>query len=299
MPTRRVLVGFLAVSLLSWTALAAAPVRASHSTTAILPDLSMLAPTDFRIVTRDSGRKLLRFSTIAVNLGPGPFQLYGFDADGPGGSGAIAIRQEILESDGSFSRHRTSASMFWGGDGHNHFHVLGGQKWTLKNLQARAIGRGAKTGFCFLDSYRWVSQAAPRYTGATNVCLLASGRIEMGISPGWGDIYRYDVRYQWVDITGLPNGEYKLKVVIDPPLASGGQFIEADDSNNRAWAKLRISGSSVVVLSKSRPPSTSAATLRGGAAARPTAWWVNDGPPLVCPIGGREPSIARASGRRA
>jgi len=55
-----------------------APTRASHSANALLPDLAVLPPSDFRIVVRDSGRRLLRFTTVVVNIGRGPLQLLGF-----------------------------------------------------------------------------------------------------------------------------------------------------------------------------------------------------------------------------
>jgi len=52
--------------------------------TMLLPDLTMLPPTDFKIEYTADGRKLLRFSTVAVNIGPGPFQVVGSDPiDGP------------------------------------------------------------------------------------------------------------------------------------------------------------------------------------------------------------------------
>jgi hypothetical protein len=300
MPIRSRLAAAIAASVLGWTMASALPVQAGHSATAILPDLSMLPPSDFRIVVRDNGRRLLRFSTIAVNLGPGPFQIVGYDADGSGGSSRLAVRQEILEADGSFSRHATSATMFWGGDGHNHYHVANGQKWTLRNTANRTIARGTKIGFCFLDSHRWVATTEPRYTGASNVCQMSKRRIEMGISPGWGDIYRSNLRFQWIEITGVPNGEYLLRVGVDPPFATGGRFIEANDGNNRAWARIRIKGSAVTVLSTSVPPVPHPSVVQAEpvvvAAADPppsglgSGWSITGsvrGPALACVIDGR------------
>jgi Lysyl oxidase len=254
MPRRRSGLVILAVAFIAGSASFAAPAGAWTTSNALLPDLAMLPPSQFKIVTRDSGRRLLRFTTIAVNVGRGPFQLYGYDADGPGGSDAIAVRQEIRHSGGGFVERQTTATMSWSGDGHDHYHVVGGQKWKLQGLDAKTVARGAKTGFCFLDSYRYTASTDPHYSGSTDVCLLADGRIEMGISRGWGDIYRYDFAYQWVDITGLPRGDYKLKVVIDPPFGSGGRFHEADEANNRAWVKLRIRRSTVTLLASSGPP---------------------------------------------
>ena len=57
-----------------------------------------------------------------------------------------------------------------------------------------------------------------------------------------------------IDITGLPNGDYKLRVLVDPPLGSNGRFRESDDSNNRAWTKIHIGTSNVTILNQSGNP---------------------------------------------
>ena len=76
----------------------------------------------------------------------------------------------------------------------------------------------------------------------------------MGTSRGWGDIYRWSIAFQWIDITGLPNGDYKVRVTVDTPFATGGRFRESDDSNNRSWTKIHIGTSNVTILDKSRNP---------------------------------------------
>jgi hypothetical protein len=60
----------------------------------------------------------------------------------------------------------------------------------------------------------------------------------MGLSIGWGDAYFYDIAYQWVDITGLRNGRYRLTATAD----AQNWFRESDDSNNFTWTDLRLRG---------------------------------------------------------
>ncbi len=243
-------------ALVSGLGPSAAPARAGHSTSALLPDLAMLPPSDFKI--EQSGRRvrLLRFSTIIVNLGPGPFQVYGWDPAGISTTRDAAVVQQIQEPGGGFVDHATDAKIFWSGDGHNHFHVRDLQDMTLQNLTAEVLATGAKRGFCFWDNYRYGSDLPVYYhPSTTDACELApDGTVPMGLSVGWGDRYPYNIAYQYIDITGMPNGTYIVHVSADPPLASGGLFLEADESNNTAWAEIRIQRKSVTVLSTSPLP---------------------------------------------
>jgi hypothetical protein len=232
------------------------PTVATHSEDARLPDLAVLAPRDFRIVVRDSGRRLLRFTTIIVNIGNGPFQLSGYDDDGfAARKDTLSVNQQILEPDGTFSRHHTSATMFWSGDGHNHWHVTDLQVSKLQNLNDEEVGTVAKVGFCFVDNYRYGSSQPPHYTQAISICQTkGNGRVPMGVSVKWGDTYPSTFKYQWVDITDLPNGDYRLRVIADPAGVPGGLFIESNETNNMGWAKIRIQGQQVTVLNKSARP---------------------------------------------
>jgi len=232
------------------------PTHATHSEDALLPDLAVLAPRDFRIVVRDSGRRLLRFTTIIVNIGNGPFQLSGYDDDGfAAKKDILSVNQQILEPDGTFSRHHTAATMFWSGDGHNHWHVTDLQVSKLQSLEDEEVGSVKKVGFCFVDNFRYGSSKPPHYTQAISICQTkGNGRVPMGVSAKWGDTYPYTFKYQWVDITGLPNGDYRLRVIADPADVPGGLFIESNETNNVGWAKIRIQGRQVTVLNKSARP---------------------------------------------
>ena len=104
----------------------------------------------------------------------------------------------------------------------------------------------AKTGFCFLDSYTYRSKEPSKYNQASFVCQLAPNRtVPMGISVQWGDVYRSTIAFQWIDITGLPDGDYLIEIIADPPMGTDGQFQESDESNNRGWATIRLRGSTV------------------------------------------------------
>ena len=252
--TRRGIRLALALALLAIAIGPAATVRAGLSP-AKLPDLAMLPPFDFRI-ENNGGQRLLRFSTVQVNVGPGPFRLYGSDEDGTADEGdVLSVVQWIKREDGTWTHRDTTAHMSWSGDGHDHWHLIDFQRFKLRSLDADPLGNVAKIGFCAFDSYPYTSPKQAFYTSERDICQTNSnGKVLMGTSRGWGDIYRWSIAFQWIDITGLPNGDYRLRVLVDPPIGSNGRFRESDNSNNRAWTKIRIGSSNVTILAKSGNP---------------------------------------------
>jgi hypothetical protein len=234
------------------------PAAVAQAATAdlLLPDLAMVAPFDFRVEITPEGRRLLRFSTVLVNIGRGPFQAYGYDTDGFAAIGdTLHVRQEIKRADGTWAVRDTGATMTWAGDGHDHWHINRYQQFALHRLDGSHIGYVAKIGFCAFDSYPYGSLKPAKYTWETYACRTApNGRVPMGTSRNWGDIYKSTIAFQWIDITGLPAGTYRLNVVADPPFGTNGKFREMDETNNRSWARISISGSTVKVLAKSANP---------------------------------------------
>ena len=249
----------LAAVLVGTAAMAApaAPARAGVSPEARLPDLAVLAPSDIRIFVRGSGKKVIRFTSIVVNVGRGPFQLTGAADDGYANrKDILKVRQQVLEPDGTFTAIDTPATMFWSGDGHDHWHVTGIQVAEVRGVDGEHEAlRYKKTGFCFFDSHRYTSKKAPFYTPARSVCQTkTNGRVPMGVSVKWGDIYPASIAYQWIDVTDLPDGKYRLRVTADPTDVDGGAFLESDETNNLGWTKIRIEGTKVTILKRSPRP---------------------------------------------
>jgi hypothetical protein len=212
----------------------------------VLPDLGMLPPKDFSIQSRPRGGRWLRFDTVVVNVGPGVFEAEGRGAAAQDGTLGVV---QLLE-DGSAARTEvtTPARMFYAGDGHNHWHVRDFQEWTIASTNDRAtvLRRGAKTGFCFWDNYDYTAAEPPMYhPTTTSACMQrADGSVPMGLSVGWGDEYPSSIAFQYIDIGGLPNGDYVVTLEGDP----ANEFVEADEDNNTAWASIRVSRKSVTVL---------------------------------------------------
>src|SRR6188474_3441650 len=84
-----------------------------------LPNLRAARPSDFHIVTL-GGRRLLRFTSILVNVGAGPMEVL---ATRPSASSPWRVRQVIDDDAGGEQRVDTAATLRYAGDGHDHWHV--------------------------------------------------------------------------------------------------------------------------------------------------------------------------------
>lgn len=220
-------------------------VLAQHSTSALLPDLGMLAPKDFSVEKRPRGGRWLRFDAVVVNVGQGPFDVVGTD-------NGSTVTQRIKDSSalGGWAHHPTLATMFFDGDGHRHWHVRDLQEWTLVHANAdptvstNVLRSGAKSGFCFWDNYPYPGTASKAYLGSAECHMRQDGSIPMGLSVGWGDEYPSTIAGQYIDITGLALGDYIITLKADQRT----EFVESSESNNSACARIRIARSGVKVL---------------------------------------------------
>jgi hypothetical protein len=211
-----------------------------------VPDLAMSPLDDFRIEWVN-GRRLLRFTAMMVNVGDGNFEVHGHRAST---AEPMQVDQIIRETANPGSevaqRIPTGAEGKWSGDGHNHWHVqemmrydLWGQNGTL---------RGAKQGFCFLDSDPWIlslpgASQSSYYRGSWCQFTPSALSNRMGISVGWGDEYEYYLAWQWVDITGLPSGTYVVRAKVDPY----GFFTELNEGNQCWYTRVSFNSSSNAV----------------------------------------------------
>ncbi len=221
----------------------ASPAQASAG---LQPDLAMSPLRDFRIEVVN-GRRLLRFTAMMVNVGQGHFELRG---SRPDTSSPMQMTQVFYDSTSRTApvvhQALTDAVASYAGDGHDHWHVNEMMRYDMWG--SSGTFRGAKVGFCFLDSHPWAT-SLPGYNGSYyrgTMCGTSSGALSnrMGISVGWGDQYEYYLAWQWVDITNVPAGTYYVRATVDPY----GFFSESDDTNQCAWARVRIGSSSAVTV---------------------------------------------------
>jgi hypothetical protein len=243
----------LAVSLAPF----AAPAPAAAATD-LLPDLKMSEPYNLRIERSRGGRTRLRFGTIVWNVGDGPLEVR---ASGRDGRVMYDVVQWIRTRGGAGHAYSPpGATAFYSGDGHNHWHI---ESFVVISLfpapgspqvaesDSAAVGgptfrqRGLrKIGFCLTDLVR--APASLRPPGSERRIRYAVGgcgtqgdmSLRMGISVGYGDDYKPFFNHQWLDITGLPAGTYRLCATVN----SNAMWREKGDNhaNNSYWLDLEL-----------------------------------------------------------
>jgi hypothetical protein len=205
----------------------------------VLPDLKM-APLYGVTIGATATRKRLRFGTISWNIGDGPIEVRG---ENRVDDTLTVIAQRIYSNlGGCRDVLQPAATMWYAGDGHNHWHV---RKYMVSQLYRKTGGgivRIKKLGFCLLDFHQadpLPANAPPDrvyWNGACGNGLSTS--IAMGISIGYADDYPPTTTQQWIDITGLPADTYRLCTGVNPYgwwLEKGGVT-----TNNFYWLDLRL-----------------------------------------------------------
>jgi hypothetical protein len=228
-------------------ALGIAATRVQATGAEALPDLAMTPLSDFRIQTVN-GRRVLRFTAMWANIGSGAFEVRGSRAST---SEPMRASQVIYDTGGQVSRSVPSqAVMQWSGDGHDHWHVMEMSRYDMWG--ADGTFRGAKIGLCFLDSDPWNlslpgARRSPyyQYTWCGQRSALNN---RMGVSVGWADEYEWYLAWQWIDIEHVPAGTYIVRAKADPY----GYFLEENEANQCAWARVRFGSSGTAVTVEAR-----------------------------------------------
>jgi hypothetical protein len=111
---------------------------------------------------------------------------------------------------------------------HDHFHFFTAARYALEVPGAPARVSG-KIGFCMFDSFDIPGGTADWFQPAEPWCHEEApdtdpGFVRMGLSPGAADRYTSQREFQYVDITGLAPGAYRLRGVANPE----GHVLEDD-----------------------------------------------------------------------
>ncbi|MBE1462201.1 lysyl oxidase family protein [Kibdelosporangium phytohabitans] len=200
----------------------------------------------------------LRFTTSEENVGDGPLLLFGRRA---ANSPTMAIRQGFqagkhgqIPVSYTEARQQTDNSMYYEpAPMHKHWHLMGFEQMQLRTPDGRTVVRDRKNGFCLGDRYTNTANDSlpnavrdantPEYRLAEylrgNRCAFqdpAATDVQVGISVGQGDDYRYDVDFQWLDITSVPSGTYDLVNTVN----SNRTLRETDYTNNSSSMALSI-----------------------------------------------------------
>jgi hypothetical protein len=226
-------------------------VDTSQSGTDLLPDLRMGTIGTVAVDTTTlPGRSLLRFTGVIVNTGRGAFEVFG--QRGSTSETYMGSEQHIYQSTGGYRIMPSNAVMYYAGDGHDHWHLKDLESAQLTDLNGNPVGGTyAKQGFCFSDNAPYDpsipgTPSSAVYVGCANKMPEALS-VRVGLSVGWGDWYNWNIAFQYIDITGVPTGYYKVWVYADP----NHYFLEANTSNNFTWDEIRLTRGSTGKLSAS------------------------------------------------
>ncbi len=181
-----------------------------------LPDLvadAVTAGDSWSLQTRDFSEDSCAMKEGCIG-GPGSRRLLTFD-------GAILNQSVSPLIIGDPSRFQTGHY----DDCHHHFHLGGSMKYELLSQDGSVVLTGQKQGFCMMDSVQARGGEAGVYTCENQ-----------GLSAGWMDVYDRSLDCQWVDVTGIPPGLYRLKLTANPDLV----FEESDYSNNSAEIEVTL-----------------------------------------------------------
>jgi hypothetical protein len=207
----------------------------------LVPDLVMAKPYGWYLEERPSGKTWLRFGTIAWNVGDGPLEIRARRLDP--GDDTMVVRQRIYDSAGGRRSHQTTSLMIYeGNDGHTHWHLrrfIDIDLYKANQPKPEVLG-ARKLGYCLLDAVR-KNQPPPGSPAQPVYPLDACGHpnsqsLLEGLSVGWGDDYPPNFAHQWMDITGLETGRYRMCLTVDPQ----SEFEEISEENNQRWVDVRI-----------------------------------------------------------
>jgi hypothetical protein len=208
----------LAFAALSF--LAAAVPRDARAGAPALPDLT--ASVDDVFVDRDTtvvpgdvaegcasattGVDLLRFSTLTHNIGAADFPIGDpMCPDCDAFPGALCANPD-------FEFHCSPA------DGHGHGHYTNYAVYDLLDASEQVVATGGKLGFCLIDT------SCDNGTPTFGSCDF------QGLSAGCTDVYDVSLGCQYIEVTGLPDGAYTLRITVD----ALAEISESNEANNAA-----------------------------------------------------------------
>jgi hypothetical protein len=232
------------------------PSSPPPSSPQLLPDLGIRSATDVSLdTTTTPGVRKLRFKAVTSNQGAGPLEIVGNRSSTS--NPTMTSQQKVYRADRTSFLRPTAAVFYFAGDGHHHWHVRDIDRFTLNSKSSDVeLRTGEKHGFCFEDNtgFRgWpgnpshpASPANPVYVPPAACGLNQPDALNViqGLSVGWGDTYPPTLPDQYIDVTGLPNGVYRLRQTAD----WDNWFVETNENNNGAWSDISITSTTATII---------------------------------------------------
>lgn len=203
--------------------------------------------------------RCLRFTTGPQNTGAGHFDLRFpiLDRAQHDRDRLVEMTQVIHHSNPTISTERPAGTYEYHAT-HGHYHyadVLHYEALEVTDEAAgelRSAGVGTKSGFCPDDQGygRWSTfdqdEQFSVHAEQDGDCLALTGRGAMGMTAGWGDVYRWQRPGQYVDFTGIGDGTYVIRATVD----IHDNVLETDETDNASYALIEVTGDEVEVLER-------------------------------------------------
>jgi hypothetical protein len=201
----------------------------------------------------DGAVTCLRFDQIIANVGQGPIEIAFNTPTGatPDESVPFPVAQRVYNSDGTYIDRPGGTVNYHGVHGHYHYSsfanaVLWRSDRRGTKLGDAPVGDAHKVSFCMADIRidRWAKKGdGPRKYYAPD-CLFpfasdgVTDEFRQGINYGWADVYDWYIPDQYIEVSSVANGYYRLEFCADP----FNEIEEEDETNNCIVNHIRLSG---------------------------------------------------------
>jgi len=201
----------------------------------------------------DGALTCLRFDQIVVNRGAGPVEIaYQVPSDSAPAPGVeFPVVQRVYASDGGFDDRPAGTVNYHGVHGHYHYSSFANALLWRSDEQGAKLGGGPvaeahKVSFCMADIRidAWGEKGdGPRKYYAPD-CLFpqtsdgVTDEYRQGINNGWADVYDWYIPDQYIEVTSVPSGYYRLEFCADP----FNEIEEEDETNNCVTNHIQLTG---------------------------------------------------------
>ena len=215
-----------------------------------------------------NAKRCLRFTSGPMNLGPGIYDMrFSLIDDFIAGTAMLnpqealsrivigPMQQVIHYSDGSTEIVQAGTYSFH--PVHAHFHddyVLSFELYAVTDAEKGELvraGEGTKSGFCPADQLfaDWTmfnqGYEVPGGDTAFGSCFSPNEGV-IGLSIGWGDVYRWQRPGMYVEFDGMANGRYVVRSIVD----ANNHVIEGHDDDNFSYAYIEVQGDTIELLER-------------------------------------------------
>ena len=212
--------------------------------------------------------KCLRLTSGPMNIGEGIYDMrFRFVDDLVAGDSEVSpeeafsrivigpLDQALHYSDGSVEYREAGTYSFH--PIHGHFHddyILTYELWEIVDEETgelAQVGTGTKSGFCPADQLfgDWFSftqeYETPVGDSPFDNCFSPTDGT-MGLSTGWGDVYRWQRPGQYVEFGDNPNGRYIVRSIVDKE----NNVLEENEDDNVSYTCIDVQGDTIEIIER-------------------------------------------------